>query len=142
MGCNDTDKKYNCGQRINSRCVYYDLDIPECSDLSGESCVTVQDAMQNAYDMICSMDSGLDLSNLGNDCIDYEEADPGNIQVNEALKKHEQLICELQTAANNAPCPIDISCMNLDTSCLQDPCGTGFATLEDLLQAMINQICA
>lgn len=141
MGCKDTDRKHTCGTKLNARCTYYDKVIPECSDLSASDCVTIEETTEDTYKMVCELKDGDDLTALGDACIDYEEAIVGEIKVKEALEKHEELICALQAVNDAGDCPIDISCMNLDTSCLEDSCGTGFSTLEALLQNMINTIC-
>ena len=67
-------------------------------------------------------------------------------KVKEAIKKFEELICNLQDQAgtndNNSDSSTDISSWNIDTMCLEDTCGTISDSLEDLIQAIIIKICS
>lgn len=141
MGCGDKIK-HTCGTRINSRCVSYDGYIPEDSDLNGEDCITIEETTEDLYKTTDNITNSIDLSDLGDECIEYEEEE-GIITVKEALKKHEEEICNLKnnitSGSGNTDCCIDVN--TIDTSCLEDLCGTGFSTPNDLIQTLIRKIC-
>lgn len=139
MGCGDKLKN-TCGVKYNARCVYYDLVIPEWSDLHDQDCVTLEETTEDIYNTLDDIKEDLDLSDLGNNCIDYEEEEVGNIKPKEAFLALETKICEVQEALNNVDsCCIDME--SIDTACLVDECGDGITTPEELLQIIINEIC-
>lgn len=118
MGCYDK-KKLTCGTKQFAPCVYYENpDIPEWSDLAGENCVTLDDTTTDIYHHLDEIYDNIDLTELGNDCIDYNEEEPGNIKVKEALKKFEELLCVIQ---EQLPEPTTF-CTDLDYGTLVDSC--------------------
>ena len=136
-----------CGKKINARCVDYEGPINEQSELDAEDCLDVADTTEDIYNQLEDIQNSIDLSNLGEDCITYEQAGD-NLLVSEALIGLEQKICELSgvTDPENPGChPIfdaDISCLNLDLGCLTTPCDTPITTFKELIQALITQSCA
>lgn len=118
MGCYDK-KKLTCGNKQYSVCVYHEDPIPEFSDLSGESCVTLQETTTDTYNHLEIIYDNIDLSDLGDDCIDYEEEEPGKIKVREAIKKLEELYCDMQDQLPDALGPF---CPDLDYGTLVDNC--------------------
>lgn len=118
MGCYDK-KKLTCGNKQYSVCIYHEDPIPEWSDLSGESCVTLQETTTDTYHHLDVIYDNIDLSELGADCIDYEEEEPGKIKVKEALKKLEELYCDMQEQLPDSP---GAFCPDLDYGTLVDSC--------------------
>lgn len=117
MGCHNR-KKVSCGIKQYATCVYYEGCIPDFSELTNEDCVTLEDTTEDIYNHIEIIYENIDLSELGNDCIDYEEEEPGKIKVKEALKKFEELICDIQEQL-----PEETTfCPDLDYGSLVDAC--------------------
>lgn len=143
MSCGENKRKHNCGSRKNQAvCVFYEGYIPEYSDLNDSDCIVLEETTEDLYNIIDDLKEDLNLEDLGNTCIDYDEEDNGNIKVKEALKKHEELICDLQEELDGITNQeLDISSWNIDTKCLEDECGTGFNNLKDLIQIIINKLC-
>ncbi len=118
MGCHDK-KKLTCGVKQYAACVYYEgCCIPEWSELTDEDCVTLEETTTDIYHHLDLIYDNIDLSLLGDDCIDYEEEEPGVIKVREALKKFEELICNLQ---DSMPEETEF-CPDLDYGSLVDTC--------------------
>lgn len=139
MGCGDK-RKHTCGKKVNSVCVKYEGTIPENSDLFGEDCVVVEEVLEDLYTQVGDISEGLDLSELGSCGIDYSPEDPTDLQVNEVLVKHEDLLCGLKNFVDNTT-SVSFDINNIDTKCLEDPCGGTISNLEALLQAMIDKLC-
>lgn len=142
MTCKTNKLKYNCGKRLNARCTFYDGYIPEDSDLTNEDCVTIEETTQDLYEITDDIKSQINLSELEDDCIDYEEEESGNVKVNEAIIKHQQEICEIKELLSNIDpeAPV-IDLEQIDTECLVDVCEDGFNSPEELLQAIITKLC-
>ena len=131
--------KYTCGTKNNARCTFYDAYIPEDSELIDEECVTIEETTEDTYKRIDTINEELDLSDLGNNCIEYNEEEAGVIKTKEALLTLETELCTLKETIEEEESNIDIS--TLDTKCLVDECGTGFSNANDLLQALIDKVC-
>lgn len=147
MGCNDKISR-TCGKKINAKCVDYEGELHDNTQLEQCECHNVEEVIEDMNLALNEIYESIDLSDLGDSCIDYEEVD-GKIQVKEALKKLEECICELKDQVedtDNEGCPAifsaDISCLGLDFMCLTDPCGAQIQNLGELLQALITQTCA
>lgn len=141
MACNDKISN-TCGQRINARCVFYDGYIPDDSILFGEGCINLEETTEDLYNITDEIKSEIDLSALGSNCLTYDEETLGDIKIKEAALKFEEEICLLKTAVAALPSgdgTIDVT--TIDTSCLEDVCGTGFASPNDLIQAIIQKLC-
>lgn len=135
-------RKHNCGTNINATCVIYEGYLPEDSELLDEGCVVIEETTEELYKMVEEIEDNIDLSDLGNSCIDYEEEEVGEIKVKEALVKFEEEICDIKDQLENLPSDTTgINVDNIDTSCLVDPCGTGLNSPDDILQAIITKLC-
>lgn len=143
-GCSDKVSR-TCGKKVNAKCVDYEGDLHENTNLEVCDCHNLEDVIEDINTGLNTIFDAIDLSGLGDDCLTYELED-GKILVRNALKKFEEEICKLKAAtAIDADCnPIyteDISCLGLNMDCLSDPCDNPITNLGDLLQAMITQIC-
>jgi len=147
MGCKDKLSR-TCGKKINAKCVDYEGELHENTQLEACDCHSVEDVIEDMNLAINEIYESIDLSELGDSCIEYEKVD-GKILVKEALKKLEECVCDLKSQledTDSTGCPAifsqDISCLGLDFLCLTDPCGNQIQNLGELLQALINQTCA
>ena len=144
MGCRKNKIKYTCVQRTNATCVFYDGYLPPYSDLLSEDCVTLEETTEEIYHLIDDIKENINLSGLGDNCLNYDEEEIGVIKVKEALLTHEAEICNLKAELNalqSLDCCDDITSWNIDTKCLEDECGTGFQSLKLLIQAIIDKLC-
>lgn len=147
MGCGDKLSN-SCGKRHNARCVDYEGQLHEHTELDDCNCHSVHDVLEDMGNALNDINEQIDLSALGDSCIEYEKDDKGRITVKEALKKLEECVCDLKDMVEDTDeddCPNifsqDISCLGLDFGCLTDPCGEQITNLKDLLQALITQSC-
>ncbi len=139
----------SCGDKLKQRCpkVYanctsYESGVNEASSLKDDSCLTIEETTQDIYNQLDAQNEGLDLSALGEGCLDYTKTD-GKYLVKDVLKKFEEKLCEAEEASSTSSlAETSISSWGLDLECLQDSCGTqNINTLKDLLQAIITKIC-
>lgn len=136
-----------CGKRINAKCVDYEGELHNDTELDSCDCPNVEDVIEDINNTLNNIKDGLDTSGLGNQCITYNEVD-GEVSISEALLRLEEKICEISDHLNiseEEDCPTvytqDLTCVGLDMSCLVDPCGEPITDLKTLLQALINKVC-
>ena len=144
MKCNSNKLKHNCGIKTPSRCVFYDLDLPEFSKLSIlNDCITIEETTEDLYNLTDLILSSIDTKDLGKQCLNYKvsknkyKPTENIIFIKDILLKFEEEICNLK---NNGKTEVDII-KNLDFKCLQGPCDSNIDSLETLLQVLINKIC-
>ena len=144
MKCNNNKLKHNCGIKTPSRCVFYDLDLPEFSKLNIlNDCITIEETTEDLYNLTDLILSSIDTKDLGKQCLTYKvsqnkyKPSENIIFIKDVLLKFEEEICSLK---NNNKTEVDII-KNLDFKCLQGPCDNNIDSLETLLQVLINEIC-
>ena len=137
-----------CGKKINARCVKYEGEINEQSSLEEDDCLNVHNTTEDIYEQLEDIQCSIDLSALGDKCIDYTQKDEDKLKVAEALLGLEEKLCEIvgEVAPVEGAChPVfdaDITCVGLDLECLElDPCDNPITTFKDLLQALITKVC-
>jgi hypothetical protein len=118
-----------------------DIDFPEISDLHGEECASLDDVVEDIYNII----ENLDLSDYDNKCL---EGTPETLV--EILQAQTDKICEIAEDVEELKnvCSIldaDLTECGIDTSCLeeQDPCqpAAQITTLKQLLIKLIEKSC-
>lgn len=138
MGCcDDTNKKFNCGKKQQSACVFYKKELPKYSELE-TGCASIEETTEELYKNQANILKSIDTKDLGKNCLDYptvEIDDKDVILVKDVLKTLETQICNIMNADDN-----DDS-LELDFKCLVSPCGSQINSLKDLLQTLINEIC-
>lgn len=144
MKCNNNKLKHTCGIKTPSRCVFYDLELPEFSKLNIlNDCITIEETTDDLYNLTDLILSSIDTKDLGKQCLNYKvsqnkyKPSENIIFIKDILLKFEEEICSLK---NNNKTEVDII-KNLDFKCLQDPCNNDINSLETLLQVIINEIC-
>lgn len=134
-----------CGKKHNAKCITYEGDLHANTELENCDCHNLEDVIEDLNLAIDNINEAIDLSGLGDDCLDYDLVD-GILLVKNALKKFEEEICDIKDIlGTNTGCdPVftaDISCVGLDFECLSDACGSPISNLKELLQALITQSC-
>lgn len=136
--CRSDKPKYNCGIKQNARCIYYEGDLPEFSEL--EDCVTLEETTEEIYTNLNEIKDSIDLSKLGKECINYSEfQEDEKLKVNEVMLTFEKEICDLKNNITDSSCCIDLN--KIDFKCLIDPCNNSIDTQLKLIQIMIDKIC-
>ena len=133
--------KYTCSKRINSRCVDYEGEISECSELDSECRIhTVHEVLEDTSRQLTKVCSELDLSEVDKGCLQFETEDP---KLPEVIGGIINKLCEVKEENCDIYLNTPIGCLELDYRCLVDECGAEAnpQNLKDLLQLMINQIC-
>jgi hypothetical protein len=129
--------KHTCAEKNYATCVYYELEVPSFSSLVGEDCITLEETTEDQYNLIGGIKSEIDLSALGQDCINYG-INPKTVK--SVLLKHEQEICDLkarvETLETTAICDINITECGLNLP--DNPCGGTFSTLGELLGYLLD----
>jgi hypothetical protein len=129
--------KHTCAEKNYATCIYYELEVPDFSSLVGEDCITLEETTEDQYNLIGGIKSEIDLSALGQDCINYG-INPKTVK--SVLLKHEQEICDLkarvETLETTAICDINITECGLNLP--DNPCGGTFSTLGELLGYLLD----
>jgi len=136
MSCNK--RRDTCGGKVNSICVDYNGNIPDITKLDNKDCNTVEDTMQDLYEIVSDIHKQTNIDELSNTCTNV-----GSGKIKDIVKKHDEILCDLlETVETNNNANLDISNLGLDKKCLADDCATGLNTLKDLLQAIIDKLCS
>lgn len=130
--------KHMCGEKTYATCTYYELDVPAFSSLVGDECITIEETTEDLYNLVGGIKSEIDLSALGQGCINYG-VNPKTVK--SVLLKYEQEICELKSKVdyleNEAICDkIITDCVDLTG--IVDACNTPINTLGELLQYLLD----
>lgn len=136
MGCNKI--KNTCVDKQYATCVYYELDLPEISDLDS-SCVTIEETTEELYSFIEEVKTDISLEGIVTDCEDLSE-----LSIKGIFELQQNKICELENElediSNKNICDYSIEDCDLNLQDLVDICGEQPTTLGELLQVLINQI--
>lgn len=129
--------KHTCAEKNYATCVYYELEVPSFSSLIDEDCITLEETTEDQYNILTSIKSEIDLSALGQACINYG-VNPKTVK--SVLLKYEQEICNLkakvQTLETTAICDMNIT--NCGLTLPDNPCGGTFSTLGELLEYLLD----
>ena len=73
MKCSNNKLKNTCGIKTPSRCVFYDLDLPEFSKLNIlNDCITIEETTEDLYNLTDLILSSIDTKELGKQCLKYK----------------------------------------------------------------------
>lgn len=138
--------KHTCGTISYATCTRFEGTVNPQSELVEEECLDLEQTTQDIYNQLEDINTQIDLSALGEKCLEYLTDDEDRIVVKNVLIKFEEEICLLKTKVEQLEttdiCNKPITACNLDLACLDLlPCDAPIETLGDLLQAMINKIC-
>jgi len=133
MCCNN--KKNRCaGTIISAICTKYIGNLPSYSELDPD-CVSIEETTEELYRNQEEILDSLDLSELGNDCIEYQQQSP-KLKTKEVLYAFESEICDIKDKLS-----VNVfQEMNLDFKSLTDPCGNDIANLKTFFQTLIDEI--
>lgn len=134
-----------CEGKQYAVCTFFEGSIPNFTKLVSSECYNLEEIIADLYSIEGDIKDNINLEDLLNNSIPYELTG-GEILVKKAIKKHADLLIEMQetleslTAGNNEI--FNISGWNLDFGCLADSCDNPPVYLKDLLQLMINKTCS
>lgn len=131
--------KHTCAEKNYATCIEYELEVPTFSNLTGQDCVSVEETIDDTYDILTGVKSEINLSELGQDCINYGITPK---IVKNVLLRYEQEICDLKAKVEvletTAICNINITDCGLTLP--DNPCGGTFSTLGELLGYLLDNI--
>lgn len=143
MSC-DKKTKYTCGNVTPSTCIEFEGD-PNTQSTLRSGCIDQEQVDQDQYNQLGKIWTEIDLSALGDRCLQYVKTTEGKIIVKNAFLKMEEEICNLKTQVtnlqNNMICDTNISNCGIDFGCLQTACGDQIQTLKDFIQAITDRVC-
>ena len=144
MKCSNNKLKNTCGIKTPSRCVFYDLDLPEFSKLSIlNECITIEETTNDLYNITDLVLSSIDTKELCKQCLKYKVSQnkykpfEDIVFIKDILLKFEEEICELKNETDSN----SNDSLELDFKCLTNPCNNEINSLKDLLQILINEVC-
>jgi len=150
MSCKDKVSN-TCGKKSNAKCVDYEGELHKNTKIEECDNPSVEEVIEDLNLQVDDLSEGLDLGELGNNCIAYaKEGD--TLKAKEAFLAMEEKICEIAeyvglptpgcTGCESCSPIFDetISCMGLELGELVDDCGEQPSTVKDLLQLMLNKL--
>lgn len=137
--------KHTCGTTNYSTCIHWEGTVNTQSELVDETCLDQELIDQDQYNQLEDIWNEIDLSELGNQCLEYLTDENDKIVVKNVLLKHEEEICILKERVleleNRQLCDFPIAECNIDLDCLSLPCDQSIATVADLFNALITKVC-
>ena len=137
--------KHTCGDRSsNARCVFYDLNTPSFSKLSGSECTTIEETTSDLYSLVSWLRESVNVEGL-----DIKDLEIQSVQDSYDNSKQRLLVkdilSEIISQVDDIKKLTDLndtdSGLVLDLKCLGNSCGTPITSLIDLLQTLIDEIC-
>lgn len=132
--------KNTCSEKNYATCIYYELEVPTISSLVNEECITLEDTTGDIYNILKNISSEIDLSILGDKCLEYLQEE-GKTNVKNVLLAYEDKICELQNRIlfleEEAICDKDITHCGLTLP--TTACDLPITKLGELLEYLLNQ---
>ena len=135
--------KYGCDTSYATCIIVESTPNPQSSLLDVE-CISQQDFNEDVYEQLENIQTQSDLSELGEQCLDYVLVS-GKLFVKNTLIKMESEICllkeEVETLKTTTIFDKSLVGSGLDLDCLTDACSNEITTYGELLQALITKSC-
>ena len=137
--------KHTCGDRSsNARCVFYDLNTPSFSKLSGSECTTIEETTSDLYSLVSWLRESVNVEGL-----DIKDLEIQSVQDSYDNSKQRLLVkdilSEIISQVDGIKKLTDLndtdSGLVLDLKCLGNSCGPPITSLKVLLQTLIDEIC-
>ena len=137
--------KHTCGDRSsNARCVFYDLNTPSFSKLSGSECTTIEETTSDLYSLVSWLRESVNIEGL-----DIKDLEIQSVQDSYDNSKQRLLVkdilSEIISQVDDIKKLTDLndtdSGLVLDLKCLGNSCGPPITSLKYLLQTLIDEVC-
>lgn len=139
MNCKDKIST-TCGKRINSRCIDYEGNLSDCTDLPGCPKQTVHEVLEDMSNKISDFCKSLDLADTNTGCVTVQTK-----TLKDLLESLFSEVCGIKDRLPEEDCPSvftqDAACLELDYKCLVDACGEQPKSVKDVLQLLIDSAC-
>lgn len=137
INCNKI--KHTCSSTNYATCIHYESSVNTDSQYNDNDCLSIEETTQDIYNQL----ENLDLSALGELCLEYVQVSGKNI-VKNVLLKFEEKICELENRVEELEtvniCNQSITSCNLDFGTLTNQCDTQPTTLAETLQLILDNL--
>lgn len=137
--CNKVES--TCTTKNYATCIIYESEVNEVSELSDHCALSIEETTQDIYNQL----EEINLSELGETCLEYILDPNDKITVKNVLLKFEEQICTLKeqviTLQNRQLCDLPIGECLESLDCLELPCETNIITLGDWMSAVTAKIC-
>ena len=134
--------KHTCNGVTYATCTAFEGTLPTFSELG--DCVDLEQTTTELYELVGAIKEETDLSELGNQCLDYLTDDNDKLIVKNVLLKFEEKICELEeriVELEERPlCNLPIGAC-VETLCLEDACNNTITTFGEWMNAVTVKIC-
>lgn len=124
--------------------IKYEGEFGDCSPLKDDTCVYVEEMLENHDKEICDLKSK-DLLDIDCDAIDYDREPDGKVKLANAIKKHAEILCNKAIEDEKGYLIDEAVLSKLDFKCLQqfDDCDNPIPidTYVKFFQAIIDKIC-
>jgi len=165
MSCNEVSNR--CSKKSNSACTVYEGVLPSDTSINPNSCeISVEEVLQDMSVILTKISNEINFDeikqgNIGTSCFSYvnlpsnisggQEVSTNYVSAREAIKTLEEKLIQVMTFIG-MPCPTCPSCVTCppiyeqSIACLGltipgvDACGNTPATLEQLLQYILNKL--
>ena len=137
--------KHTCGDRSsNARCVFYDLNTPSFSKLSGSECTTIEETTSDLYSLVSWLRESVNIEGL-----DIKDLEIQSVQDSYDNSKQrflvKDILSEIISQVDDIKKLTDLndtdSGLVLDLKCLGNSCGPPITSLKYLLQTLIDEVC-
>lgn len=165
MSCNEVSTR--CSKKVNSACAVYEGTLPSDTNINPNSCeITVEQVLQDMSVILTKISNEINFdsikqNNLGGSCFPYlnlnssfgsaPEISSNYVSIREAVKTLENKLIQIMSFIG-MPCPTCSTCetcppiYDQSIACLgltipgADDCGNTPATLQQLLQYILNKL--
>lgn len=133
--------KQTCGATNYATCIEFEGTTNTQSELSEDCSLSLEETTQDIYNQL----EAIDLSELGEKCLEYVKTTEGKIIVKNVLLKFEEEICDLKEQVeilqNTAICETSITGCDFDFNGLVDDCNNGQPeNFKQLIQLILDNL--
>lgn len=136
--CNKVEQ--TCGTPTYASCTEFEGTPNELSPLGDDCTLSVEEVLNDIYTQL----EEINLSELGETCLEYILDDEGRAVVKNVLLKFEEEICSMKTQITALQttdiCNQNITSCDLDFGSLTTACDTPVSTLAEALQLILDTI--
>jgi BMFP domain-containing protein YqiC len=129
-----------CNELKPAMCVEYEGITNNLSEIKEDCTKTIENTTEDIYNQL----EELNLTLLGERCLDYVETAEGKLIVKNVLLKYEEEICNLKTRVlaleDTDICDKDITGCSLIFGTLTNQCNTQPQTLKEVIQLILTNL--
>lgn len=146
MACKNKPK-YNCGSKVNAKCVFYDLTAPSFSKLHDEECLVAEETIEDLYNLVGWVRESIDISDIDASCLDIDkvedsyDTDEQRYLLKDVVEKLVEKACNDEDSFGGGSGNLNSVIEGLNYRCLVNTCGTNPGSLKELLQMIIDAVC-